>query len=53
MVDGNGLELYTNIAVRLAYQDGDYHIDIMGMYSVENCTAQPLFFRYKDHFGMS
>ena len=35
-MDGNGIEKNTNLAVKVQYVEGNYNIDIMGMYSISN-----------------
>ena len=36
VMDGNGIEKNTNLAVKVQYVEGNYNIDIMGMYSISN-----------------
>ena len=41
------------MGVQVEYSEGVYNVAIMGMYSVQNQTSLPLYFRYSDHFSIN
>lgn len=48
IVDSNGIEIESRVAVKVAYSEGVYLIDLIGKYNIISEVNLPLYFRYSD-----
>ena len=53
VLDTNGQEIHSHLAVRVQYWEGVYLLDIMSMYTIKNETSLPLYFRYSDMYSIN
>lgn len=47
-IDSNGIQIDSQLAVKVSYSEGVYLIDIIGKYAISNLANNPLYFRYSD-----
>ena len=48
IVDSQGIEILSNVAVKVTYSEGVYLIDLIGKYRIVSEVDLPLHFRYSD-----
>lgn len=53
IVDQNGHEINSHLAVKVQYSEGVYMVDIMSMYTIKNQTNLALHFRYSDMYSIN
>jgi len=53
IVDSNGKEINSNLAIKVTYCEGIYLVDVMGKYSIINSIEIPLYFRYSDSYTIN